>query len=58
MEDILKIIFSIFNFSSEYSLNKDSKKTLTKKQKKITFVIAVLCLLIPIIILLLVKYFF
>ncbi|TDY12232.1 hypothetical protein A8975_0995 [Meridianimaribacter flavus] len=55
MNDILKIIFSIFDFYSEYSLNKDSHSKLTKKQKKIAYLVATLCIVIPIIIIFIIE---
>ncbi len=39
MNDIINIIFSLFDFSSEYNLNKDKKGNLTKKLKRISFLI-------------------
>lgn len=46
MNDILKIIFSIFDSASEYSLNKDNENKLSKKHKRIAYSILLLVLTI------------
>jgi amino acid permease len=48
MNDIINIIFSLFDFSSEYNLNKDKKVNLTKKVKRISFLILFLIVLFAI----------
>lgn len=53
MNDILKIIFSIFDFSSERNLRE--KNDLTKKQKKIAYLVLVLCITIPLIVILFIE---
>ncbi len=55
MSDILNIIFSIFDFSSEHSINKNNKNRLTKKQKRIAYIFVFLCLVIPVLIIYLIQ---